>query len=101
MKSKLIHISDIINNILKNIRPSSDIGMTKIWKLWRHSVGEAIAKEATPGAFKDGTLIVHVSSSVWMQQLTFLKRDIIVKLNSELECEMVKEMRFKIGRVNR
>ncbi len=101
MKSKLIHIKDVINIILKNIRPSSDISMIKIWDLWQDAVGEVIAKEAKPGAFKDGTLIVHVSSSVWFQQLTFIKRDIILKLNSALSSEMVKEIKLKIGRVDR
>ena len=101
MKSKLIHISDVINAILKDIRPCADTGMAKIWELWQKSVGETIAKEAKPGAFKDGILIVHVSSSVWMQQLTFLKRDILCKLNSDLNCEMVRELRFKIGRVDK
>lgn len=100
MKGKLIHISDIINRLLENIRPNSDTGMTKIWELWQTSVGEAIAKEAKPGAFKDGILIVHVSSSVWMQQLNFLKRDIITKLNGVLKCEMVREIKFKIGKVH-
>lgn len=100
MKGKLIHISDIINRLLENIRPNSDTGMTKIWELWQTSVGEAIAKEAKPGAFKDGILIVHVSSSVWMQQLNFLKRDIITKLNCVLKCEMVREIKFKIGKVH-
>ena len=100
MKGKLIHISDIINRLLENIRPNSDTGMTKIWELWQTSVGEAIAKEAKPGAFKDGILIVHVSSSVWMQQLNFLKRDIITKLNVVLKCEMVREIKFKIGKVH-
>ena len=101
MKSKLIHISDIINAILKEIRPCSDSGMTKIWELWQKSVGETIAKEAKPGAFKDGILIVHVSSSVWMHQLTFLKQEIVRKLNSELNCEIVRELKFKIGRVDK
>ncbi|MBF0411725.1 MAG: DUF721 domain-containing protein [Desulfamplus sp.] len=100
MKSKLIHISDIINSILKNIRTSSDTNMTEIWELWQNSVGETIAKEAKPGAFKDGILIVHVSSSVWIQHLNFLKKDIIMQLNGVLKYEVVKDIRFKIGKIH-
>ncbi|MBF0241147.1 MAG: DUF721 domain-containing protein [Desulfamplus sp.] len=101
MKGKLIHISEILDSILKNIRPSSDIGMTTIWQIWSTTVGDAIAKETKPGAFKDGNLIVHVSSSVWMQQLKYLKKDIIDKLNKYLNANMVRDIIFKIGNVDR
>ncbi|MBF0468183.1 MAG: DUF721 domain-containing protein [Desulfamplus sp.] len=100
MKGKMTHVGDILESALKNFRPSGDTGMTRIWDLWHVSVGETIAREAKPGAFKDGILIVNVSSSVWMQQLTFLKQDIVAKLNQILECEMVKEIRFKIAKVH-
>ncbi|MBF0203812.1 MAG: DUF721 domain-containing protein [Desulfamplus sp.] len=99
MKKQLTHISSILDSALKAFRPNADMEMTKIWDLWHISVGETIAREAKPGAFKDGILIVHVSSSVWMQQLTFLKRNMIVKLNNALNCEMVKEIKFKIANV--
>jgi len=100
MKREMTHIGDILESALKGFRPSGDLGMTRIWDLWQVSVGETIAREAKPGAFKDGILIVNVSSSVWMQQLTFLKRDMIEKINNVLECDMVKEIRFKIASVH-
>lgn len=100
MKKEMTHIGDILESALKSFRPSADIGMTRIWDMWSVSVGDTIAREAKPGAFKDGILIVHVSSSVWLQQLTFLKQDMISNINGVLDCEMVKEIRFKIASVH-
>ena len=54
---------------------------------------------AQPEAFKDGLLIVKVAGSVWAQQLQYQKRDMIQKLNSALESELVRDIRFKTGTI--
>ncbi|KKK55968.1 hypothetical protein LCGC14_3069230, partial [marine sediment metagenome] len=38
-----------------------------------------------------------VNSSTWIQQLRFLKKDLIAKINDALGKEMVSEIKFKIG----
>lgn len=100
MKNRMTRIGDILGTALDDIRPSRDIGMCRIWDKWDQAVGSTIAAEAKPSAFNDGILIINVSSSVWMQQLNFLKRDMIRKINTVMECEMVREIRFKIARVH-
>ncbi|MBF0572616.1 MAG: DUF721 domain-containing protein [Desulfamplus sp.] len=101
MKGNLIHIGDILQIILKNIKPSVDKEMMTIWSIWKVAVKEFIAKETKPASLKDGILTVYVSNSVWFQQLNFIKRDIITKLNQSLKCDLVKDIVFKIGRVDR
>ncbi len=71
--------------------------MTRIWALWDKTMGMAIAENARPAAFKGQLLVVQVASSPWMQQLQFLKKDIIQKLNIALGKELVQEIKFKIG----
>jgi len=92
------HIGTLISNILntcRNERPDSD--MIRIWALWDKTMGVTIAENARPAAFKGQLLVVQVASSPWMQQLQFLKKDIIQKLNSALGKELVQEIKFKIG----
>jgi predicted nucleic acid-binding Zn ribbon protein len=96
-KSELTHLSSILSSAIANCRPADDTGMLKIWDIWDIAVGERIAKNARPAAFKGDLLIVHVNSSVWMQQLGFLKTEIIAKLNEFLSEGSVREIRFKIG----
>jgi len=92
------HIGDVIKNIVQQsqaARPDSE--MLQIWQLWDGIVGGPIAENARPAAFKGNILLVNVTSSPWMQQLQFLKNDIIKKINAEFGKTLVGEIKFKIG----
>lgn len=99
-KTDLVHIGDILEKALSEYRPAKDMEMTRIWAHWDEAVGSAVSENAKPGAFNKGTLIVNVSSSVWMQQLKFLEKDIRAKLNRLLEKELVHTIRFKIANLH-
>ncbi len=100
MQKKLTPIGNILNSALKNFRPTKDTEMTRIWALWQEALGETIARETKPSAFKENTLIVNVSCSAWLQHLTFSKHEMIANLNTALKSELVKEMRFKIAKIH-
>ncbi|HUV49442.1 MAG TPA: DUF721 domain-containing protein [Anaerolineae bacterium] len=91
------HIGGVINNFLKTCRHESDQELVKIWNLWNSAVGDVVAENTRPAAFKGRLLLVHVVSSTWMHQLQFLKTDIIAKVNDALGKDMVGEIKFKIG----
>ncbi|WP_207680000.1 DUF721 domain-containing protein [Desulfonema magnum] len=91
------HIGSIINNTLKSYRSKSDEELGQVWKLWNNAVGDVIAKDAQPAAFKGKLLLVHVSSSAWIQQLQFLKKDMIIKLNNALGKHLIEDIKFKVG----
>ena len=98
--SKLIHISDILNSALGKYRPTRDTDMTQIWDIWDSAVGQAIAMNAKPDAFKDGHLTVNVSSSAWIHQLKFLEKEIISNINKQTDRDLIKQIRFKIGKIH-
>ena len=95
--NKFTPIGSIINKVLGTYRQESDEELAKVWSLWDSIVGEAIAKNARPAAFKEKLLLVHVTSPIWIQQLQFFKKDIITKLNHVLDKELIKDIKFKIG----
>lgn len=97
--SKLIHISDILTAALGKYRPAMDTEMTRIWDIWDMAVGKPIAMNAKPDSFKDGFLIVNVSSSAWIHQLKFLEKEMILNINKHLDQEVVRQIRFKIGKI--
>ncbi len=99
-QNQMMHIGNILNGSIGEMRTGSDGDMTKIWALWRSAVGDAIAQNARPAGFKGSLLLVNVSNSAWLQHLTFLKSEIIIKLNKALDSERVKELKFKIGNIN-
>lgn len=98
--SKLIHIKDILGNALGKYRPAMDTAMTGIWDVWDDAVGKPIAMNAKPESFKDGILNVNVSSSAWIHQLKFLETEMIANINKRLDQQIVKQIRFKIGKIH-
>jgi hypothetical protein len=96
---EFVHIGDIINRVLKTCRRDCDEELSQVWSLWKSAVGDVIAKNTKPEAFKGKLLLVHVNSPTWMHQLQFLKKDIINKVNQALGKELVQDIKFKIGPV--
>lgn len=97
---KLIHIRDILTTALQKYRPVDDTEMTRIWDVWETAVGQVIALNAKPFAFRDGMLIVHVSSSSWIHQLKFLEKQMTANINMQLDQPLVRQIRFKIGSIH-
>ena len=96
-QSDFVHIGKIIDDVIKQYRTEPNFALKKVWRLWDEAVGETIARNARPAAFKGKLLIVHVNSSAWIHQLQFLKNDLITKLNAALGKPLVEEIKFKIG----
>ena len=71
-----------------------------IWDVWDAAVGHPVATNAKPYTFKDGTLIVHVSSSSWIHQLKFLEKQLIANINRHMDARVVSQIRFKIGNIH-
>jgi len=72
-----------------------------VWGVWDQAVGETVAQQAQPSFVRGGTLFVKCSSSAWMQQLQFMKGTICKELNRLLGTEVVKELRFQMGMIDR
>lgn len=76
------------NNIFKNA--SSVL-------LWDEVVTQAIKKHTKALKVQRGTLHVLADSSVWANELNFLKKDIIVKINEKAGEKIISDIRFKVG----
>lgn len=95
--SSAVPIGSVIDQILGTKRPKTAAGVARVFQLWERAVGEIIAANARPAAFKDKILLVHVNSSPWLHQLQFLKEEIIKKVNAALIDESIDDIKFKIG----
>ena len=96
-KAKFEHIGNILADVLKSYRRESDADLVRVWQVWDQIVGDVIAQNARPAAFKGKILLVHVSSSAWIHQLQFLKKEMIEKLNEALGNALIDDLKFKIG----
>jgi hypothetical protein len=72
--------------------------MADLLRAWPAAVGEGIAKNAQPARFqRDGTLIVHVSSSAWGFELAQLAPTILERLRTEVPELALKGLKFAPG----
>jgi predicted nucleic acid-binding Zn ribbon protein len=90
-------IANIIGKVLQKCHGGEGQNARAVWDLWDGVVGETLARNAQPAAFKQRILMVHVSSSVWMQELHFLKKEMIKQLNQAAGARIVEDIQFKIG----
>lgn len=91
-------IGPIVRDIVSRLGLKELVVSSRVFEVWPTAVGEAIASHAHPHSLRQGILIVHVDSSVWLAQLErFRKKQIQDKLNRELPYPMVKKIIFRIG----
>lgn len=70
-----------------------DTALAAIQRVWPTAVGELIAGEARPTAERGGVVTISCSASVWAQELDLMSEQIIPRLNSALDREIVKRLR--------
>jgi predicted nucleic acid-binding Zn ribbon protein len=94
---RCLHIGGILSELLEKHRIEGAATLSHIRQLWGPVVGISIAENAQPVAYRKGILFVNVTSTVWIQQLQFLKDDLRVRLEENLDGARLKEIKFKIG----
>ncbi|WP_367620739.1 DUF721 domain-containing protein [Geomonas oryzisoli] len=94
-------VTDLLTALLRGTPAELRLKEGRIWEVWDEAVGDKIAAHAQPAAFREGTLTLHVDSPPWLQQLTYLKKELITKVNEALDQELVKEIQLKSGKVRK
>jgi hypothetical protein len=72
-----------------------------LWKVWEDVVGPKISDHAWPERFQEvDTLVIVVSDSIWMQELSFQRTRLLDALNVHLPPDaQLAGMRFELGDV--
>lgn len=63
---------------------------------WAERVGPAIAAVTTPLRVSQGTLMVGVNSSAWMNELKMMERDILQRINAGRTRGRIERIRFQM-----
>jgi hypothetical protein len=98
-KEGLMGIGTILERTIKKLGLEAKLKESKIWEVWDDAVGAVVARNAQPESFRNRVLFVTVSSSAWMQQLQFLKEQIVEKLNQSLGKTIIKRISFRLGTI--
>lgn len=92
-------ISSILPRIIKTFGLESNLQLRKLSNSWVQIVGDTIALHSSPERLRQEILYVAVDSPIWMQQLSFFKKELIEKVNRETGKKLISDIRFIVGDV--
>lgn len=92
-------LSDILSRFLAT--PGMAIPMLefKLQQHWHEIVGDHIARHTWPDAIRHRKLYLVAENSVWLQQLLFLKPELLAKINAAAEGEALSEIVLRVGAI--
>ena len=84
--------------LLKGVYPAPDqYEAAKVFAWWNRAVPPRLVEHARPVRLKRGVLLVHVSSSVWANELHYLTDDLLTRLREHAPESRVDKIRFQVG----
>ena len=94
-KGDLTPLGMILAGLLdsKQLGPKLRQGMAVT--VWPEVVGDKLARVTRATACKGGRLYVEVENSVWMQELAFLQRELLTRLNRRIGKRTVRRLVLK------
>jgi hypothetical protein len=97
--TRLQRIDEILARALRKRHVPFQLEDRQLREAWEKAVGPQIASQSRPEHLRREIMLVKVANSVWLQQLHFLKEEIIGKMNNVLGKTSVKDIRFVIGQL--
>ncbi len=87
-------LGSALENFLKTSGLEKGVTQQQAIIIWNDIVGDAVGKNTEPESVEHGIIRVKVSNPTWRQELQFKKKEIIGKLNKELEQNIIKDILF-------
>lgn len=94
-------IAIALQPIIEKLDAEGHFGLLRLTQVWPELVGDGIARQTEVGGLKFHTATIRVSTAMWIQELNFLKSEILARLQVRLGADMVRDLRFVKGRLNR
>lgn len=73
-----------LESLLDDLAPedSGDVGLARLQRTWRATMGPAIAGAGSPVAFVDGTLHLACTDATWAHELQLLEAELLPRLHA-------------------
>lgn len=88
-------LGSVLNAVITELGIGQRVKQLKVLDIWPEVVGKQIAGVTSPERINAGKLVVRVSKAPWRNELLFLKKEIIAKLNKTVGEEIVKDIIFR------
>lgn len=88
-------LPSIMSTLLEQLGIGKKVKQYGIVDLWPQIVGERIAQVTKIERIEGDKLFVSVSSATWRNELTYLKQELITKINAALEQQLINDIIFR------
>ncbi len=92
-------IASVLSGVARRHGMESRLLEHKLLRNWPAIAGEPIASHTRPDQIKFRKLYLVVENSVWVQHLTFLKPELIAKVNAAAGSAMITDLVMRVGSV--
>lgn len=89
-------VGKLLDEMLQRRKLSKPLRIFEIQRQWSSLVGASTAGRSWPTSLREGVLTVHVADSAWIQELTYLKAQILAKIQTVVPADAVTELRFYV-----
>ena len=93
-KSEFTSINDLMHNVLQENKLQKGIDLITIKEAWATVMGNGVVSYTKEVQFKNGTLIVKLTSSVLREELSYGKDKIVNLLNKKLKKALIKNVKL-------
>lgn len=94
-----VSAGDALKSVAKRIGISKKMRRFEVWNLWNKIAGPVIAAHARPARWQGNTLVVGVEHASWMQELSYLKPEILNNMRDAIRGIDVLDIRFEVGKI--
>ena len=98
-KKQAVILNEVLKSSFSKMGLNSVLNLSAIRRAWRDIAGTNVAQNSWPDSYRDKCLHLTVSNSTWMNELTFLKQEIMENLNKKFPDLVFNDIKFKIGKL--
>lgn len=95
MQSLPRSLGNVMSSVFENLGITKKIKRHEIVDQWAEIVGSRIAQATRIDRIEGDKLFVVVSTSAWRNELTFLKKELLNKVNGFLGEEVISDIIFR------
>ena len=87
-----------VSSLLRSVYPApAQYDAARVFAWWAKTIPSRIVDNARPVHIRKGVLMVHVSSSVWAQELHYMRDDLLTRVQLSAPKSKIRELKFKVG----
>jgi predicted nucleic acid-binding Zn ribbon protein len=94
-----IAIREVLSRWLKRQKMDQELHFYTICARWRELVGDRLAARTQPHQLKGGCLTIKVASSAWLNELSFVRMELVQRINRALGSGLITSVRLLSGTV--